>query len=173
MDKLPSTFNLKRSGCSAPWDSLEGSDSVRVCSECQAAIFRIETTTEEQILKLANEELEPNFERICLYKRNDGTFMLKPGSCGSRLQNRLPFVFLPLLGVLYYLLFFLKARFLSPYSDAGAYVSFGIIVMAPFLAGYLTNGLVLNQWIPKLVLKRVDSSPEGKSLTVNKNTLEK
>ncbi len=76
--------DIRAAKCSSPWDSMEGSDSVRTCPICKANIYRVAGLDERQILEQVN-ATEParDLTQIKFYRRKDGTLMLEPGKCRS------------------------------------------------------------------------------------------
>ena len=70
------------SPCTASWDEMTGTDTVRFCGECQKNVYNISKMTAASAALLVDQ----NEGRLCvrLYKRQDGTVLTEDCPVGLR-----------------------------------------------------------------------------------------
>lgn len=63
------------SPCSVDWTSMEGTDKVRFCGQCELSVYNVAAMTKEE----ARQRIESKEGRVCvrLYRRKDGTVVTK------------------------------------------------------------------------------------------------
>ncbi len=74
------------SPCTASWDSMTGSDTVRYCDECKLNVYNISEMSADKAAAL----VEKSEGRLCvrLYRRTDGTVITKDCPVGLRAAVR-------------------------------------------------------------------------------------
>ena len=72
------------SPCPVPWNGMNGSDTVRFCSQCQRSVFDLaEMTTAESARLLGDTSRTPC---VRLYRRRDGRVLSADASAGIRVK---------------------------------------------------------------------------------------
>ncbi len=74
--------------CHVPWESMTGDDRIRLCGQCNHAVYQLKNFTREEAERL----IASAVDRLCiqLYRRPDGTVVTKncdPGPWPQRLFN--------------------------------------------------------------------------------------
>lgn len=85
---------IQPANCNTPWDRMRGTGCIRVCPTCNQSVFQTHELNDQQLLDLVK-TIQPDRDMANLrfYRRNDGTLMLAPGTCGNGPRNRALTVF--------------------------------------------------------------------------------
>src|SRR5262245_54731599 len=89
-DAMSQPFSLDlidvASPCSAPWEEMPGSDTVRHCAQCGQNVYNLSGMTREEAQAL----VQGQEGRICVrfFRRTDGTLLTRDCPVGLRMLRR-------------------------------------------------------------------------------------
>ncbi|MCE9555358.1 MAG: hypothetical protein K8T91_18570 [Planctomycetes bacterium] len=74
------------SPCTAEWDAMDGSDTVRFCGECRKNVYNLSSMTRPE----AEQVVREHEGRLCVrfYRRHDGTLLTRDCPVGLRAIRR-------------------------------------------------------------------------------------
>jgi hypothetical protein len=69
----------RKSACKTPWESMSGTDRVRICPDCDLKVYKVEGLDRDSMLKLISDEEPSMSDRARLFRRYDATYTLYSG----------------------------------------------------------------------------------------------